>query len=201
MKSEEYRITGLGAGFPEALDATEKFGAEGGLSRKNGLRLRLMVEELLGLLRSIAGEVTADYWLEREEQEYRLCLKADIRMTQEMRKELIRVSTSGENSAAKGFTGKLREMISIMLLPKDDNASMVSLGLMSMGSPGGYRASMGSYEWSMAQYKAAVEQAESGEEEKLAKDELEKSILANAADEIRIGILGSIVEITVFKAF
>lgn len=202
MQPETFIITGYDADIREALDATEKLGAESGLDRKENLRLRLLGEELLGLVRGIAGKVEARYWPEREDKAFRLHLLADIPMTQEMRRQFIGVSTTGTNEAVKGFTGKLREMIANLLLPRDDNPSYLSLGLMSMGSPGGFRASEGSYEWSMSQYKAEVKRGENGDEEhREAWDALEKSVIAKLADEVRISITGSRVEIVVDKRF
>ncbi len=202
MRSEEYIITGYDMGIREALDATERFGEEGGLGRKENLRLRLLGEELLGLVRGIAGEVEARYWAEREDKAFRLCLVTEIRMNQEMRKQFIGVSTTGTNAAVKGFTGKLREMIANLLLPKDDNPSYLSLGLMSMGSPGGFRAGEASYEWLMTQYKAGMKRdGSSGEEYREAWDALERSVIAKLADEVRISITGPKVEIVIDKQF
>ncbi len=154
----------------------------------------------MGLVRGIAGEVEAHYWVEWEEKTFQLHLLADISMNQDMRRKFIGVSTTGTNAAVKGFTGKLREMIANLLLPKDDNPSYLSLGFMSMGSPGGFRAGEASYEWLMTQYKAGVKRNGSGEDLE-AWDELEKSVIAKLADEVRIGITGSRVEIAVDKRF
>ena len=202
MRSKEYVITGHDAGIREALDATEKLGLESGLDHKENLRLRLLGEELLGLVRGIAGEVEGRYWLEREGKAFQLHLRADIRMTQEMRKKFIGVSSTGTNAAAKGFTGKIKEMIAILLLPKDDNPSLIYLGLMSMGSPGGFRADENTYEWSMNLFKTEIEQDAGGSDEsREAWDELEKSVLAKLADEVKISIVGTTVEITINKEF
>ena len=202
MRSEEYKINGFDAGIREALDATEKLGLDNGLANKENLHLRLLGEELLGLVRGIAGEVEALYWLEWENKAFQLHLRADIRMTQEMRKQFIGISSTGTNAAVKGFTGKIKEMIAILLLPKDDNPSYLSLGLMSMGSPGGYLADEGTYEWSMDLFMEQMKHSEhSSPEARETWDELEKSVIAKLADEVKISIIGSQVEITVFKTF
>ena len=202
MRSEEYKINGFDAGIREALDATEKLGLDNGLANKENLHLRLLGEELLGLVRGIAGEVEALYWLEWENKAFQLHLRADIRMTQEMRKQFIGISSTGTNAAVKGFTGKIKEMIAILLLPKDDNPSYLSLGLMSMGSPGGYLSDEGTYEWSMDLFMEQMKHSEhSSPEARETWDELEKSVIAKLADEVKISIIGSQVEITVFKTF
>lgn len=88
------------------------------------------------------------------------------------------------------------------MLPKEDGASMLSMGLMSMGSPTGMRVENMDYMWSMNQYRTAVDQnrfADSKAEE--AWDELEKSIVASIADEVKVHIVGSSVEITIIETF
>ena len=78
----------------------------------------------------------------------------------------------------------------------------LSLGLMSTGGPVGYNAAMDSYVWSMNRYKSEVEgSVEENSEAADAWDELEKSIVANLADEVSVKIVGNEVEITIFKAF
>ena len=54
--------------------------------------------------------------------------------------------------------------------------------------------------WSMQKYKSSLKHEMTGDEEAKAEwDELEKSIVANIADEIKIAITGNGVEMTVFK--
>lgn len=126
MKTETIHVTSLGLGMDEALAVTEKTGLASGLEKKQILRLRLLAEELIGMLRGIAGDVEADYWLERNGRAYALHLRSDVTMTREMHEQLIAVSTSGENAAAKGFMGKIREMIAVALLPRESGSSLLS---------------------------------------------------------------------------
>ncbi len=203
MKSAEITVGSQGQGMLEAMDITEKFGEECGLGKKEILRLRLLSEELRGLLNGITGDVKALFWLEREGKRFELHLKADISLSQEIRKQLLAVSTSGENDAAKGFMGKVRELIAISQLPKEfagTGKTMLSLGVMSMGSPGGYRS--GSFNWSLSKYRTEIESTHTNSSEaEAAWDELEKSIVANIADEVKVSIIGQTVEITIIKEF
>ena len=80
------KVTTRGEGMEEALAATEKLGLDSGLSHKENLRLRLLAEELIGLLRGISGDVEADYQARQEGKKFVLSLNADVRMTQDMRK-------------------------------------------------------------------------------------------------------------------
>ena len=185
-------VTSRGEGMAEALAFTEELAQAAGLERKEQLRLVLLTEELFGTLASIAGDVQAEYWVEHEGKQFAIHLKSDVTMTREMRAQLLAVSSLGVHAAARGFMGRLRDMIGAALLPKEEGPSMLSLGLMSMGSPGGY-AIGGSYDWSLKRFRA-----ESGKE---VWDELEKSIVASIADDVTISILNSVVEITVEKEF
>ena len=202
MKTNEIKLTSQGLGMKEALEATEKLGAEAGLGHKELLRLRLLGEELCGLMRGITGDLEASYFAEQENKTFNLHLTSDVTLNLAMRRQLIDVSSTGENAAAKGFTGKLREMIAVALLPRGTGPSLLSMGFMSMGSPGGFRASTGTCDWSLLKYKEEVgnNRAASGEAD-AAWDELEKSIVAQLADEITVSVVGSRVEITIRKAF
>ncbi len=60
MKTPEILVSSFGAGMAEALEATEKLGADSGLGRKEILRLRLLAEELIGMMRGIAGNIEAN---------------------------------------------------------------------------------------------------------------------------------------------
>ena len=196
MKTSEFKVTGQGTGIKEALDATEKLGADSGLGEKEILRLRLLGEELFGLVRGITGELEAVYQASREDRCFDLRLWADVKLDQEMRKQLIAVSFSGENAAVKGFMGRIKEMIAVSLLPADAGPSLLSMGFMSMGSPGGYRAEAGC-DWTMKRYKEKLGDAPEDD----AWDELEKSIVANLADDVSVSVQGSHVEITISKLF
>lgn len=199
------KVTTRGEGMEEALAATEKLGLDSGLSHKENLRLRLLAEELIGLLRGISGDVEADYQARQEGKKFVLSLNADVRMTQDMRKQLLAASSSGKNSAARGFMGRLREMVAAILLHENgdsDEVSGLALGLMSLGGPARYTAGVNAYAWSMSKYMSEVRSSREADEDAAdAWDELEKSIVANLADEVSVKIVGSAVEISIAKAF
>ena len=199
MNSVEMMVFKDGKNIKEAVQATDKLGQDAGLSNKEVLRLQLLAEELLGMMQSIAGEVEAKYRVEQEDKHFNLILDSALDMTKEMRKTLLSVSTTGENTAAKGFMGKLRDMIYSAMLPSETGPSSMSMGLMSMGSPSAYSTGE-NLKWSMTQYMAEMRKTDA-EEAKGAWDELEKSITASIADDISIRIKGSNVRITITKTF
>ncbi|MBR2552099.1 MAG: hypothetical protein IKR06_00540 [Erysipelotrichaceae bacterium] len=200
MRTEQIRVSSSGEGMEEALQMTEKFGLESGLIRKEDLRLRLLAEELFGMMRSIVGKIEALYWIEGEDQKYDIFLAGDVELNQDSRRKLIEVSSKHENAAAKGFMGKLRDMIGVMLLPEGDGPSMTSIGLMTMGSPNEFIANSDAYSWSLNKYREEL-QASDNEEARKENDELERSIVASLADEVSVSIEDSKVTIVVTIAF
>ena len=196
MKTEKISINNRELGMAIALGMTEKLGAEQGLERKQILHLRLLAEELFSMLRSLTGEVDAEYWLEYEGKRFDIHMKSDVVLTDELRQQFLSASTSGENAAAKGVMGKLRVMIAEALVTRP-SVPAFSLGLVSAASPTAQVAGANAYQWSMEKYKAEVKKRQDEE----SWDELEKSIVANIADEVSVRIIGANVEIIVTKAF
>jgi len=204
MKTETVNIFSSGEGRETALDLAERTGAYCQLDNKSVLRLRLLSEELIELIRSFSADLQGDFWLETDDKNVEIHLKTVIPMDLQTRGELLAVSTSGENSAAKGIIGKIREMIALKTLPEDPNTKAMTeqaLGLISAGyEMSSYVA--GAYSWSMSTYISRIDKADFNiEEKKEAKDELEKSIVANLADDVKVSIVNSDVEVTIIKSF
>ena len=204
MKTEMISIYSSGDGRDKALELAEKTGAFCVLDNKSVLRLRLLSEELIELIRSLASNLQGDFWLETKDKNVEIHMKTEIPMDLQTRNELLAVSSSGKNSAAKGIIGKIREMIAIKTLPDDPDSKYMeqqALGLLSLGyQMGTYGA--GTYSWSMNTYVSQIDKADFNiDETKEAKDELEKSIVANLADEVKVNIVNSNVEVTIFKSF
>lgn len=205
MKTDTIAISSQGTGMQDAFAVTEKLGLDCGLTKKDNLRLRLLAEELVGMLRGITGDVAADFFVEQEGKEFKLHLQSNVAMNRELRDKLLDASSTGENAAAKGFMGKLREMIAVTLLPDSRNMSLLtglSIGYMTTSDPMLGTIGVDSYLWTMSKYKSEVESNHFEDGEKAeAWDELEKSIVANIADEVSVSIKGSFVEIIIFKKF
>ncbi len=203
MNKNSVIIDNAGNGFAEALEISNKMGVEAGLDKKELLRLRLLTEETIGLLRGIAGDIKAEYTIAQYGKEFTLSLNGDVVLDKTMHDQLIDASTRGENSAVKGFTGKLKEMIGTMLLPGTLGHTVVSglsMGLTNMGSPASIDTSATAakeYLWSLEKYEEAVKESNNPS----ATDMLEKSIIANVADEVQVNIVNPHVEIKVFKIF
>ena len=205
MKTDLIEISPNGEGMAEALRQTEKAAAYRDLSNKESLRLRLLSEETMGMLRTIVGGGRSRFWIESEGRRFMLHLTADVQMNADMREELLKTSTSGKNAAVQGFMSRIRDVFTRVAEPNGNGISPTDYGFSYVDVTSFDDASLGvtthgmTYGWSMKAYKSAV--AEHREEEQDKWDELEKSITARLADEIRIFIRGNAVELVIEIAF
>ena len=189
------------------LAEVEKVTTYNALEDKKALRLRLLAEELCGMLPGLIENFSGEFWAENEGDNYELHveLKADD-MSIDLRDELISVSKSGKNAAAKGIMGKIRAVAETMLLAASD-PTLQALPAGEFYDYHGYNMGFGYiapemeaelgciYTWSLFNYKTAVED----KEDEYA--ELERSIVAKLADDIIVGVRGKNVEIVVKKSF
>ena len=204
MKSNVIAINSNGQGFCEMLQETEKAAVYAGLSRKQSLRLRLLAEEMSGMFRTIIPHKSAEYWIETEEKHFWLHLAAETNMNPDLREELLKTATSGKNAAAVGFMGKLRDLF--MQMGEFDNTGMPPMmeygfldgDLDTIETPDGMMNGM-MFNWSLKEYRSAIEERK--EENLESWDELEKSITAKLADEIKVFINYNKVEMVIDKQF
>ena len=190
------------------LAEVEKVTTYNALEDKKALRLRLLAEELCGMLPGLVENFSGEFWAENEGDNYELHveLKADD-MSIDLRDELISVSKSGKNAAAKGIMGKIRAVAETMLLAVSDPDLAPIPVDGEFYDYHGYNMGFGYidptiaietgyiYSWSLFNYKTAVE------EKKDEYAELERSIVAKLADDIIVGVRGKNVEIVVKKSF
>lgn len=209
MKTDVISLTNSGAGMDAALNEATAAAQYRGLNNKESLQVRLLAEEMLGMLREITGETKAQFWIESEGKEVQLHLTARPYMTGAMRKDLLSAATSGKNAAAVGVMGKLRDMIERVFEEPEElgQYGYYHQGMIFMSDADGldhmtYSVSADVAMWSMNKYKDTVEaEKDTTEEAKEEWDELEKSIIANLADEVKVAIRGREVELIVYKKF
>ena len=97
--------------------------------------------------------------------------------------------------------GKIKDFIEDSLYNIKDGA-MVSAGDMHCMSMGGVGMAADAYMWSLQQYRYDVEKkADEDTEMEEALDELEKSIVANIADDIQVSVEGNHIEMIIRKKF
>ena len=88
----------------------EKYADYQGLDRKAKMHIRILAEEILGMVEAIAGIFNAYYWIEDDNEGYHLHLEAKVEMNTTKKDALIDASTSKQNNSARGVMGKLRDV-------------------------------------------------------------------------------------------
>ena len=201
IRTEELYIDNTDEKATAAIAVADEFIKSLVLDKKQAMHIRLLAEETIGLVRAMTVNFEAYFWLEKENDEYRVKLNVRTDMSKEKKEELLSLSTSGENVAVKGFMGKIREMIENSLLDFD---SALSLQQKFGGNSGYSYVGMGTLEddtpllWSLNSYKESLQDEGDGDTEEEGKwDELERSIVASLAKEVTIGIRNNIVDMTI----
>ena len=191
MKTDVITISSSGEHMEAALAQAEKVAAYKGLNGKNALHLRLLTEEMMGMMRSIAGRVQGKFWIEDEDGIYQLHLTVHTSMSEQKREKLLSAASSGKNEASKGIMGKIRAFFE----PAEDNPLFVT-SMMSDGPEG-----LTDMNWSMYAYREQLERyvAEQRDGAAEAWDELEKSVVSHVADDVKVSIRGRDVEMIISK--
>ena len=191
MKTDVILISSQGNNMESALAQADKVARYKELSQKNTLYLRLLTEETMALVRAIVGNVNGEFWIEDDQDVYTLHLKVSTLMDEKKKEQLLSASTSGANEATRGFMGKIRAFFE----PSS------STPMFSSGFSGVAPAMYGNYVWSMEDYREQLrqyrEQNMAGSQE--AWDELEKSVVAHVADDVKVSIRGRTVEMVLVK--
>ena len=181
-----------------ALAQAEKVAAYKGLKGKNALHLRLLTEEMMGMMRSITGETEGKFWIEDEGDEYRLHLLAETSMDSEKRDQLLAASSTGKNESARGLMGRLRDFFE---RGEDDDYRSFPSPLLYSGMYEHSSTPALDWEWSMMRYEdflsSRVKNNDAAARE--AWDELEKSVVAKVADDVKVSIRGRSVEMILVK--
>lgn len=198
MRTDVITVSSKGKQMETALQQVEKVAAYKGLSPKGTLHLRLLAEEMLGMMRSITGETEGEFWIEDQDGEYRLHLRVAARLNPEKREQLLSASSTGKNESAKGLMGRLRAFFDWSC---DEDADGFGSPVLL---PDSYEYSSSpalDWEWSMRRYEAALN-AERGQNDGAAReawDELEKSVVKHVADDVKVSIRSGTVEMIIIK--
>ena len=198
MKSDVITVSSKGNQMEAALAQAEKVAAYKGLKGKNALHLRLLTEEMMGMMRSITGETEGKFWIEDERDEYRLHLLVETSMDSEKRDQLLAASSTGKNESARGLMGRLRDFFE---RGEDDDYRSFPSPLLYSGMYEHSSMPTLDWEWSMMRYEdflsSRVKNNDAAARE--AWDELEKSVVAKVADDVKVSIRGRSVEMILVK--
>lgn len=194
MKSDVYELEKSMTDFHKIPAEAERVAVYNRLDERQSGRLRLLSEELIGMLPELLEFGDGEFWIENDGKKYELHVCVTPNSVTDLDKDkILSVSRTGKNAAAKGIINKIRIAAQMMLMSYEESTSEYPFEFYDMGMITGMRHYTNA--WSLASYK---EQA-SGHKEKW--DELEKSVIANLADDVIVGITGKKVEIIVVKNF
>ena len=195
MKSDVCKLLTKATDLKSVLKETVKSASYRDLDSRETSRLRLLAEELVEMLPELLQFSEGEFWVESEGKNFELhvTLHPNQTLTAEHREKLLDVSTSKQNAAAVGIMAKIRLAAEFFLMDYEKRAGM-SESFYVPGTPS--VISMADPLWSLSAYREGAKKVQ-GE----TWDELEKSVVANLADEICIGIRGKCVEMTIHKKF
>lgn len=202
MVTNKIYVNNQGAGRNDVLSEMDRFSDYLELSHKSKLHIRLLTEELLGMVAEIGGDFDAEFWAENEGDVCRLFLEAELsKMSLEKREALIGVSTSGRNAAETGFMSKLKSIFELYWLGCKygiENSGGFDYSPYLGVSGSSLSAPIAPVDWRLADYRGEI--AQKKDSERVAEwDELEKSIVANIADDISVSVKGETVEFVITK--
>ena len=198
MKSNVCRIEKGTLDLAAILKESEKVAVYNELTHKQALQLRLLCEEVDGMLPRIVDEFDGELCIEFVDGVCRVNVSVWLdEFTVEKKEALIAVAKNKKNAAAVGIVGKIRSGLENVFL--DEEA--LRLGAMASGpfhTATGYVEGVDfSYFWSLDQYRCSIVKEEQAE----AWDELEKSVIASVADDVIVGVKGKQVDIVIVKKF
>ena len=193
MRSDIYKFTKNMSDFSVILEEAEKTAVYNNLDERQARRLRLMSEELICMLPELLEYGSGEFWIENDGMEFELHVALRVENFMNLdRDKILSVSKSGKNAAAVGILNKIRIAAEVMMIGYSEVAANGGCEFYEMGVMNNYMNYTNS--WSLESYR---EQAKGNE----AWDELEKSIIANLADDVTVGIIGNNVDIVVKKNF
>ena len=198
MKSNVCKIEKGTRDLEAILKESENVAAYNSLTHKQSLQLRLLCEEIDGMLPNIIDDFEGDFWIDFEDGVCKVNISITVPEFDAQKKEgLIAISKDKKNAAVVGIVSKIRNAIEDFFL---DEAAIEAMDVSSgaIGWATGFSDGVDySYLWSLEQYRSVV-----GADKKTeAWDEIEKSVIASVADDVMVGIKGKQVDITIVKKF
>jgi len=197
MRTDIIEVSSWDDRIGTVLSHVEKMAVYKELPPKQTMHLRLLAEEMMSMMRSITRGMHGEFWIEDEDQVYELHLRVRTIMDSEKREQLLSAASSGKNESARGLMGRLRDFFD-RGADADVNAYTSPLMLGGMYEDSSTPAL--NWDWSLERYVEAYRNDHHvTEEQKEAWDELEKSVVARVADDVRVSIRGGTVEMVIVK--
>ncbi len=206
MKTDIVTIDSNGEYLQGALNRIEGLASVQGLNTKQSLYLRLLAEELFGIIRSHAGQFKGRFYAEGEGTEYKIVLEADADdISDEAKSELLSLSEDNTNANNIGIMSKISALFGAFMRAIETynlDSNIASLEYSKLGMAASEEKHLA---WSLKKYKEGVENfkeaANTDGDWESAWDELKKSVVANVADDIIVGIKDNTVKVEICKDF
>lgn len=205
MNTDVIKIHSDLKGKDKVLKTADQFALYNDLTGKDAMYIRLLTEETVCMVHGILDDFEADFNMESEMTQkglvcrIRLAAEKSVDMIQE--DKLLSVASSGKNENAKGIVGKIRELFRTSMQTPAITADQAGLAAIdswyavgiSHGSPADTNV------WSLMAYRSYIEQTMEPDAQE--RDELEKSIIARIADDVKVWLKTNSTEIVVEKLF
>ena len=198
MKSNVCKIENGTRDLEAILKESERVAEYNGLSHKQALQLRLLCEEIDGMLPNIVDDFEGELWIDFEDGVCKVNVSVQFpEVNADKKAELISIAKDQKNAAAVGIVGKIRNAIENFFLD-GDMMTAVTISTRPYGLATGYSDGVDyDYLWRLEEYRKSVKKEEQIE----AWDELEKSVIASVADDVIVGVRGKRAEIVIMKKF
>jgi hypothetical protein len=199
MKSNVCRIENGTRDLTAILVESERVAEYNGLTHKQALQLRLLCEEIDGMLPHIIDDFDGELWIEFENGVCKVNVSIEFKeFTSKKKEELVSIAKNKKNAAAVGIVGKIRSAVENYFMDADNLQTYpMALESYQMGMEYCSSADYYSYIWGLKQYRSTVKKEEKTE----AWDELEKSVIASVADDVIVGVKGRKADIIIVKKF
>ena len=180
------------------LVESERVAEYNGLSHKQSLQLRLLCEEIDGMLPNLIDNFDGALWIDFDDGMCKINISIQIpEFNADKKEELIGIAKNKKNSAAVGIVGKIRDAIETFFLD-EEKLEALAFSSGSFGLETGYSEGVDfAYLWRLEEYRNSVKKEEQAE----AWDELEKSVVASVADDVIVGVKGKCAEVVIVKKF
>jgi hypothetical protein len=198
MKSNVCKIENGTRDLEAILKESERVAEYNGLSHKQALQLRLLCEEIDGMLPNIVDDFEGELWIDFEDGVCKVNVSVQFpEVNADKKAELISIAKNQKNAAAVGIVGKIRNAIENFFLD-EDMMTAVTISTRPYSLATGYSDGVDyDYLWRLEEYRKSVKKEEQVE----AWDELEKSVIASVADDVIVGVRGKRAEIVILKKF
>ncbi len=197
MKSNVCKIENGTKDLDAILKESSKVAEYNELTHKQALQLRLICEEIDGMLPNIIDDFSGDFWIEFEDGLCKVNVSIKIpEFNTDKKEKLIGIAKDKNNSAAVGISGKIRDAIENLFLNDTPTIGFVPSDDLFHLSTGFSEGVDYSYFWRLENYKYSVKEEKTEEW-----DELERSVIASVADDVIVGVKGKRADIIVVKRF